>query len=352
MLFEPLTLRGLTIRNRIWLSPMCTYSARNGVPNDWHLMHYGARAAGGFGLLIAEATGILPEGRITSACLGLWNDEQTAGFKRIVDFCHSQGAAFGVQLQHAGRKAGSNPPFEDDSDQGIEGGGWSTIAPSACAFEGMATPAELSVAQIGELVAAFAASAQRAVAAGMDFVEIHGAHGYLVHQFYSPLSNHRTDSYGGIFENRVRFLLEVVDAVRNVIPETMPLFVRISATDWSSEGWTLEDSVRLAPLLTARGVDVVDTSTGGNQIVPIPLEPGYQVPHAAAIRAAGITTSAVGLITEPAYAESILQAQKADAICLGRVALREPTWPLRAAHELGLAPKQAPYPPQWASGAW
>jgi 2,4-dienoyl-CoA reductase-like NADH-dependent reductase (Old Yellow Enzyme family) len=354
-LFDPLTLRGVTIPNRLFLSPMCQYmcEARDGVPTDWHLVHLGARAAGGFGLLVAEATAVVPEGRISPEDCGLWNDAQRDAWARIVAFCHEQGALMGVQLAHAGRKAstykghpgrheGSVPPSE---------GGWTPVAPSAVAFPGLATPTELTPDEIAGVVGAFAAAAVRADQAGFDVVEIHGAHGYLLNEFLSPLSNRRADGYGGDFAGRVRLLLEVVDAVREVWPESKPLFVRLSASEWVDDGWTPDDTVRLSGLLVEHGVDLVDVSSGGNILARIPLAPGYQVPFARAVRAAGVPTAAVGLITEPAQAQAILDDGSADAIMLGRVALREPAWPARAAAELG-DPELARYPDAYARGRW
>jgi 2,4-dienoyl-CoA reductase-like NADH-dependent reductase (Old Yellow Enzyme family) len=352
-LFEPLTLRSLTVRNRIWLAPMCQYSSTDGLPGDWHLVHLGARATGGFGLVLTEASAVLPEGRISPQDAGIWNDEQAKAWSRIVDFVHAQGAAIGVQFAHAGRKASTYRPWADESGSVPPGeGGWATVAPSAVAFEGYAEPAALSTDEIAAVVTAFAEATTRAVAAGFDTVEIHAAHGYLLHQFLSPLSNHRDDEYGGPFEHRARFLLETVDAVRAALPETAPLLVRISGTDWVEGGWDLEQSTRLASLLRDRGVDLVDVSSGGNAAASIPVGPGYQVPLAAGVREAGLPTGAVGLITEPEQAEKILANGEADVVLLARAALRESAWPLRAAHELGVATDEAPWPDQYRRAYW
>jgi 2,4-dienoyl-CoA reductase-like NADH-dependent reductase (Old Yellow Enzyme family) len=336
-LFTPITLRRTTVRNRVWVAPMCQYSAVDGVPNDWHLVHLGSFARGGAGLVLTEATAVLPEGRISPEDTGLWNDEQQRAWSRIVDFVHGQGATAGIQLAHAGRKASTFSPFTGRGSVPEEDGGWQTVAPSAVAFPGYREPRELTEQEIADVVAAFAASARRALAAGFDVLEIHAAHGYLLHEFLSPLSNTREDRYGGSFENRVRLLLEVVHAVRAAAPEDTPLLVRISATDWVEGGWDDDQSVRLAGLLREAGVDLVDTSTGGNAPAEIPLEPGYQVRFARRIRQeAGIPTGAVGLITEPKQAEEVVADGSADVVLLARALLRDPHWPLRAAHELGV----------------
>jgi 2,4-dienoyl-CoA reductase-like NADH-dependent reductase (Old Yellow Enzyme family) len=352
-LFEPITLRSLTVRNRVWLAPMCQYSATDGVPHDWHLVHLGARATGGFGLVLTEAAAVVPEGRITPEDAGIWNDEQKVAWTRIVEFVHSQGAAIGVQLAHAGRKASTYRPWAESEGSVPETkGGWQTRAPSAVPFPGYAEPAELSPEEIAEVVRAFAEATTRAVEAGFDTVEVHAAHGYLLHQFLSPLSNHREDEYGGSFDNRVRLVLETVDAVRAALPDTAPLLVRISGTDWIQGGWDLEQSTRLGALLKARGVDLVDVSSGGNAPAAIPVEPGYQVPLAAGVREAGLPTGAVGLITEPEQAEKIVANGEADVVLLARASLRESAWPLRAAHELGVAPDEAPWPDQYTRAHW
>jgi 2,4-dienoyl-CoA reductase-like NADH-dependent reductase (Old Yellow Enzyme family) len=356
-LFTPLTLRELTIPNRVWLAPMCQYSvlAEDGVPTDWHLVHLGSRAQGGFGLIITEATAVVPEGRISPQDTGLWNDEQRDAWSPIVDFVHEQGAAIGIQLAHAGRKGSTYRSFPGEPSGSVpEGdGGWATVGPTEDAFAGYADPQAMTTADLEATVAAFAEAARRSDEAGFDVVEIHGAHGYLVHQFLSPLSNHRTDGYGGGFEGRTRLLLEIVDAVRAVWPVGRPLFVRLSATDWVEGGWDTDDSIRLSALLKERGVDLVDVSTGGNVVTEIPVGPGYQVPFAQAIRTgARIPTGAVGMITSPQQAEDVLAAGEADAVLLARAALREPSWPLRAAAELGLDWRQAPYPLPYTRGAW
>lgn len=336
LLFSPIQLRDLTLRNRAWVSPMCQYSSVDGLPNDWHLVHLGGFAKGGAGLVMTEATAVVPEGRISPADAGLWNDEQQAAWAPVVDFIHSQGAAAAVQLAHAGRKASTRIPWEGRGVVSEEEGGWDVVGPSPVAYPEMKVPHELSTAEVSEIVEAFGDSAERAVAAGFDVIEIHGAHGYLLQEFLSPLSNQRTDEYGGSLAGRARFLLEVVTAVRGRIPAGMPLLVRISGSDWHDEGWTVDDSVELAPLLAEAGVDLVDVSSGGNARVQIPLEPGYQVPFAHAVRAkTGVATGAVGLITEPVQAEEILTDGSADVVFLGRVLLREPHWPLLAAHALG-----------------
>jgi 2,4-dienoyl-CoA reductase-like NADH-dependent reductase (Old Yellow Enzyme family) len=337
-LFDPITLRSLTIRNRVWLPPMCTYQAlaQDGVPTDWHLVHYGARAAGGFGLVIAEATAVLPNGRITPNCCGLWNDAQRDAWAPTVAFAHQRGAAMGVQLAHAGRKGSTWWDFSGHT--GVvapQDGGWQNDAPSAVAFPGYAVPRELTLDGIAAVTSAWADAARRADEAGFDVIEIHAAHGYLLFEFLSPLSNLRTDLYGGDFAGRTRLLLEVCDAVRAVWPASKPLVVRISATEWRDDGWSVEDTCMLAPLLAAHGVDLIDVSSGGNVLADIPFGPGYQVPLASKVRAAGVPVSAVGLITEPHQAQQVLDDNSADVVEIGRAALRQPSWPLWAAHELG-----------------
>ncbi|EON31900.1 NADH:flavin oxidoreductase [Gordonia terrae C-6] len=355
-LFEPLTIRDVDIPNRIWLAPMCQYScfAGDGVPTDWHLTHLGARAAGGFGLILTEAAAVVPEGRISAHDAGLWNDDQATAWRRIVDFVHSQGSVIGTQLAHAGRKASTYAPFDDRSGSiPLDDGGWTTFGPSDVAFEGLPAPVAMTTEQIAAVVDAFAAAARRADDAGFDVVEIHAAHGYLLHQFLSPFSNRRTDAYGGDFEGRIRLTLEVVDAVRAVWPSSKPLFIRVSGTEWTEGGWDVEESARLAERLAGRGVDLVDVSSGGNVLADIPVGPGYQVDLARSIhRQSGVPTAAVGLITEPDQAEKIAGDDDITAVFFGRVALREPSWPLRAAHELGIERRQAPYPPQYQRGSW
>ncbi|SDQ84601.1 2,4-dienoyl-CoA reductase [Curtobacterium sp. UNCCL20] len=339
-LFEPITIRDLTVRNRIWVSPMCQYSveAQDGVPTPWHLVHLGGFAKGGAGAVVVEATGVVPEGRISPQDLGLWNDEQRDAFRPIVDFIHSQGAAAGVQLAHAGRKASTFRPWEDHGSVPADQGGWGTVAPSPVAFDGYAEPRELATEDIRVVALAFAAAARRSVEAGFDLVEIHAAHGYLLHQFLSPLSNHRTDSYGGSLENRARALLEVVDAVRAEVGEGFPVVVRFSATDWVEDGLTLDETTQVARWAAEHGADLADVSTGGNVAsAPIPVGPGYQVPFAAAIkRDAGIGTIAVGMISEAFQAEQIVATGQADVVMVGREFLRDPGFPLRAAVELGV----------------
>ncbi|WQQ24488.1 NADH:flavin oxidoreductase/NADH oxidase [Nocardioides renjunii] len=338
-MFSPVTLRDLTLRNRVWVAPMCQYSAADGVPDEWHLVHLGSFARGGAGLVLTEATAVVPEGRISPEDTGLWNDEQQAAWSRIVDFVHAQGAAAGVQLAHAGRKASTYSGFTGERGGVPDAdGGWRPVGPSAEPFEGLRPdPEPLDAAGIARVVTAFGDAAECAVAAGFDVIELHGAHGYLLHEFLSPLSNHREDGYGGSFEGRVRLVLEVVREVRRRVPAGMPLLLRVSATDWVEGGWTADETVRLAELVREAGVDLVDTSTGGN--VPradIPVEPGYQVPFARRLRTeAGVPTGAVGLITEPKQAEEILADGSADVVLLGRELLRDPHWPLRAAYELG-----------------
>ena len=336
-LFDPITLRGTTFANRIWVSPMCQYSARDGVVGDWHMAHLGSFATGGTGLIVAEATGVVPEGRISIGCPGLYNDEQIAAWKHINDFVHTQGVKIGIQLAHAGRKAGTTLPGSDHTMATPEEGGWQAIAPSAIAFPGYPEPRELTRDEIKSLVHSFGNAAKNAVAAGFDLVEIHAAHGYLIHSFYSPLSNTRTDEYGGSYENRTRFLKEIVEEVRAAIPESMPLFVRISASDWTDGGWTIEESIQLAPELTAMGVDLIDVSSGGNVSgAAITVGPGYQLHFADAIKnSGGATTSAVGMITQAEQAEEIIASGKADAVMMAREFLRNPRWPLAAAATLG-----------------
>lgn len=347
MLFSPITLRATTIRNRVWVAPMCQFSATDGVPNDWHLVHLGSFATGGAGLVLAEATAVAPEGRIAPEDTGLWSDEQRDAWRRITAFVRSQGAVPGVQLAHAGRKASTWRPWaETRGSVSPEHGGWGTVAPSALAFDSLATPRALRIEELPGVVAAFASAARRAVEAGFGVVEVHSAHGYLLHQFLSPLSNERDDAYGGSLERRARLLLEVVRAVRAEIGDGIPLLVRLSATDWVEDGWDLDQTTAITPWLREAGVDLIDVSSGGlDPRQRITLSPGYQVPFAAHVRAAtGVPVAAVGLITEPAQAEEIVASGQADAVLLGRQLLREPRWPLRAAHELGV---ETAWPPQY-----
>jgi len=353
-LFEPLTLRGTTFAHRIWLAPMCQYSAIDGMPNDWHLMHLGARAAGGFALVLAEAAAVVPEGRITAQDVGLWSDEQAIAWARIVDFVHARGTRIGIQLAHAGRKASTQLPWSPGRGSvPVADGGWQSFGPSAEPFPGYAPPVAMTATQIAALPAAFAAAAARAETAGFDVVEIHAAHGYLLHEFLSPLSNDRTDEYGGSLENRARLVVEVVDAVRAVWPADKPVFVRFSATDWTAGGLTVDEVTQVAKELAAHGVDLVDVSSGGNVPAEIPLGPGYQVPAARAVReGSGLPVGAVGLITTAHQAEQVLVDGAADAVFLGRAALRDPMFPLRAAHELGVPVDEAGWQPQYVRGAW
>ncbi len=337
-LFTPLTIRSVTLRNRITVSPMCQYSAEGGFANDWHFVHLGSRAQGGAGLVLAEATAVLPEGRISPADLGLWKDEQIEPLLRISRFIAGQGAVAGIQLGHAGRKASTPPPWKGRFTVLPQNGGWQPIyAPSPLPFDADSmVPQALDAAGIAAITAAFAAAARRALAAGMKVVEIHSAHGYLLHQFLSPISNQRTDQYGGSFENRTRFLRETVAAVRQVWPEELPLLVRLSITDWVDHGWSLEDSLRLAPQLKELGVDLLDCSSGGTVAnAEIPVGPGYQVSFARRIRQQGVMTGAVGMIISPQQADQIIRSGDADMVLLAREFLRQPYWPLLAAHALG-----------------
>ena len=337
-LLTPLTLRSVTLRNRIVLSPMCQYSAKDGFPDDWHLVHLGARAQGGVSLILTEATAVSPEGRISPADLGLWKDEQIEPFQRIARFVASQGAVIGMQLAHAGRKASTASPWLNRVPLTPENGGWRPIyAPSAIAFDADSiVPEALDVAGIQKIIGQFQAATRRALAAEMKVLELHAAHGYLAHQFLSPISNQRTDQYGGSFENRTRFLREMVEAVRKVWPDELPLLVRISATDWVPNGWDVEQSVELARQLKPLGVDLIDCSSGGNVAnAQIPVGPGYQVPFARQIREAGIMTGAVGLITSPHQADQIIRCGDADVVLLARELLRQPYWGLLAGRALG-----------------
>jgi 2,4-dienoyl-CoA reductase-like NADH-dependent reductase (Old Yellow Enzyme family) len=339
-LFTPVRFRGLEVRNRAWISPMCQYSSVDGLPNQWHLVHLGSFARGGAGLVFTEAAAVRPEGRISPQDAGIWNDEQLAAWAGIVEFLHGQGAKAGIQLAHSGRKGSTLRPWDGRGPVADDEGGWQPVAPSPLAFPGLREdPRELTTDDIADVVDAFAAAAERSLGAGFDVLEIHAAHGYLLHEFLSPLSNERTDQYGGSFQNRVRIVLQVVDAVRSVVPQETPVLVRISATDWTEGGWTIEDSVRLAALLREHGVDLLDVSSGGNVArAAIPVGPGYQVDFAGRIRAeVGIATGAVGMITEPKQAEEILNSGAADVVLLARAVLRDPHWALRAAHELGVA---------------
>ncbi len=337
LLLSPYTLRGVTARNRIWVAPMCQYSAVDGMPGDWHLVHLGARAVGGAGVVFTEATAVSPEGRISPQDTGIWNDEQAQVWARIVAFVQAQGALAGIQLAHAGRKGSSSRPWDGRGAVAAEDGGWVPVGPTADAYPGLAEPAALDLAGIAGVREDFVAATRRALTAGFDLVEVHAAHGYLLHEFLSPLSNTRTDEYGGDLAGRMRLVLEVVEDVRAVWPEDKPLVLRISASDWVEGGWTAEDSVALAKEAAARGVDLVDCSSGGNSPdQQITLGPGYQVPFAAQVRRdAGVPTGAVGLLTHPAQAEQVLAEGSADVVLLARELLRDPHWPLRAAAALG-----------------
>lgn len=336
-LFDPLSIRTVSFPNRLAISPMCQYSATDGFANDWHLVHLGSRAVGGAGLIIMEATAVVPEGRITPADLGLWKDEQIAALSRITTFIKAQGAVPGIQLAHAGRKASCALPWKGGKQLSEEAGGWQIVAPSTVPFEeGTMLPVEMSVAAIQQLATDFASAAKRAREAGFEVVEIHAAHGYLLHEFYSPLSNFRKDAYGGSFDNRIRLLLEVVAAVQTEWPKDFPLFVRISATDWVEGGWSAADSVELASRLRTAGVDLIDCSSGGNiGHAKIPVASGYQVPFASQIRKeTGILTGAVGMITTAEEAEAIIVKGEADLVMIARESLRDPYFPLRAASQL------------------
>jgi 2,4-dienoyl-CoA reductase-like NADH-dependent reductase (Old Yellow Enzyme family) len=338
-LFDPLTIRGITFPNRVFVSPMCEYSSTDGFANDWHFVHLGSRAVGGAGLVFTEATAVTPEGRISPHDLGIWKDDHIEMVARIVRFVHEQGSVAGMQLAHAGRKASTYRPWSGVGAIGEAEGGWTNVlAPTPIAFaDNYPQPREMSLQDIAETTTAFAAAAKRAHTAGVRVIEIHAAHGYLLHEFLSPLSNHRTDAYGGAFENRTRLLREVAAAVRQVWPEALPLFTRISCTDWAAGGWDLEQSVELARQLKALGVDLIDCSSGGNvAIAKIPIGAGYQTAFAERIRAdAGMLTGAVGMITSPAQAEHIVGSGQADAVLIARELLRDPYFPLRAARELG-----------------
>jgi 2,4-dienoyl-CoA reductase-like NADH-dependent reductase (Old Yellow Enzyme family) len=354
-LFSTLSIRETVFRNRLWVAPMCQYSSdeRDGLAAPWHLVHYGALARGGAGLVIVEATAVVPEGRITAWDLGLWNDAQRDALAPIAGFAHERGAKIGIQLAHAGRKGSTYRDWSGKGTQAIADGGWQTVAPSEIAFEGYDAPRELAKEEIAVVVAAFGAAARRAVDAGFDVVEIHAAHGYLLHQFLSPLSNARTDEYGGSLENRARLLLDVVREVRNAVGPSVPVFVRFSATDWvEPDGWTLEQTVTVATWARESGVDLVDVSSGG--LIPgvrIPTGPGYQVHLATAVRdGANVPVSAVGRITDPAQAEEIVASGRADAVMVAREHLRDPHFSLRAAHALGAEVDS--WPPQYARGMW
>ena len=347
-LFTPLVLRGTTLRNRVWVSPMCQYSSVDGRPTDWHLVHLGSLARGGAGLVMTEATAVTAEGRISPGDAGIWNDDQAADYARIVAFVRSQGAVPGIQLAHAGRKGSHEPPWRGGGPVDESEGPWETVSASALPYADWPTPHALDVDEIGAQSRAWADAALRADRVGFEVLEIHAAHGYLLHGFMSPLSNRRTDRYGGSLDNRARLLVEVVTAVREVWPDHKPLFVRVSATDWVEGGLGVDEVVTVARRLASHGVDLVDVSSGGlSPRQRIATGPGYQVPFARRIRAgSGLPVAAVGLITDPAQAEQILAEGSADAVMLARALLREPTWPQRAARELGDG-EAAHWPPQY-----
>jgi 2,4-dienoyl-CoA reductase-like NADH-dependent reductase (Old Yellow Enzyme family) len=336
-LFSPIRIRSLELRNRIVTSPMCQYSGHDGFATDWHLVHLGSFAVGGAALVFTEATAVAPEGRISPGDLGIWRDEHIAFLERITTFIKAQGAIPGIQLAHAGRKASTQAPWLGNGPIQAADGGWRPLAPSAIAFkEGDLVPASLSTAEIASIVDHFQQAARRALAAGFEVIEIHGAHGYLINEFLSPLSNLRTDHYGGSFENRIRFLLEIIESIRQVWPEQLPIFLRISATDWAEGGWNENDSVALANILKTKGIDLIDCSSGGNAPhVKIPVGPLYQLPFAEKVKKeSGILTGTVGMITTAAEAESIIANGQADLVFLAREFLRDPHFPLRAAYEL------------------
>ncbi len=350
-LFDPLKLRDITLNNRVAIPPMCQYSAVDGVASDWHFVHYCSRAVGGAALMIVEATAISPQGRISLGDLGLWDDSQIAPLARISQFSRAQGCVPAIQLAHAGRKASVGLGWQAQHTLAVNSGGWQTVAPSAISFgSGYALPDELDMAGIRTIVANFVDAAQRALIAGFDTVEIHAAHGYLLHQFLSPLSNHRTDAYGGSFENRTRLVREVVEAVRRIWPDRLPLLIRLSATDWVEGGWNADETVALCQMLKDLGIDLVDVSTAG--LVPtaiIPAGPGFQTEFAARVRhEADIPTAAVGLITSPAQADHIIRSGQADLVLIGREILRNPYWPLAAAQTLG---QTASWPAQYLRAA-
>jgi len=352
-LFQPLTLRQLTLPNRIAVSPMCQYSAKGGLANDWHLVHLGSRAVGGAGLVIIEATAVTAEGRISPEDLGIWSDEHVEPLRRITRFIEAQGSVAGIQLAHAGRKASTWQPWLGrHGSVPIAAGGWTPIGPSTIAFDPEhAVPTALDEAGIGEVIQAFVRAAERALAAGFKIAEVHAAHGYLLHQFLSPLSNQRQDGYGGCFDNRIRLLLEVTEAVRAVWPQELPLFVRLSATDWVQDGWNPEETVELARRLKTLGVDLIDVSSGGTAAnAEIPVGPGYQTQFAEQVRrGADIATGTVGMITEAVQAEHVLRTGQADLILLARELLRDPYWPLHAAEDL--RESSVPWPAQYLRAA-
>jgi 2,4-dienoyl-CoA reductase-like NADH-dependent reductase (Old Yellow Enzyme family) len=352
-LFSPLKIKSLELKNRIVVSPMCEYSSIDGFANNWHLVHLGSRAVGGAALVIAEATAVSPEGRITFADLGIWKNEHITKLKEITQFIDEQGAIAGVQLAHAGRKASHTEPWNGGKQiLPTQENGWETVSASPVPFSSSEiAPLELDKAGIDKVIADFKAAAERALTAGFKVIELHGAHGYLINQFLSPISNQRTDEYGGTFEHRIRLLLEIIAAVNEVWPKEYPLFVRISASEWTEGGWTIDDSIALTKILKDKDVDLIDCSSGGNVAgARIPLKPGYQVEFAEAVkREAGILTGAVGLITDAEQANDIIQSGRADVVLLARELLRDPHFPLRAAHELGYEIK---WPNQYVRAQW
>jgi 2,4-dienoyl-CoA reductase-like NADH-dependent reductase (Old Yellow Enzyme family) len=347
-LFEPLKLRDITFRNRIGISPMCQYSSTNGLANEWHLVHLGSRAVGGAGIVFTEAAAVEARGRISPQDLGIWSDEHVEPLARVTRFVAQHGAVPGIQLAHAGRKASTRRPWDGGGQMPESEGGWRAVGPSAVAFDKLPTPIELSLDQIRQVQNAFVEATRRSLAAGFQIIELHAAHGYLAHSFYSPLSNRRADQYGGSFDNRVRFVVETAAAMRRAWPEKLPMSARLSCSDWIDGGWTIEDSIELAKRLRAEGVDVIDCSSGG--VAPgaaIAVGPGYQVPFAEAIRKhANIATAAVGLITEPAHADEVIRNGRADLVFVARQSLNDPNWPIHAA--IALRHKElAPIPSQY-----
>jgi 2,4-dienoyl-CoA reductase-like NADH-dependent reductase (Old Yellow Enzyme family) len=336
-LFSTLKIRGVEFKNRIFVSPMCQYSSKDGMPNDWHLVHLGSRAVGGAGLIIAEATAVSPEGRITPEDNGIWNNEQVEAFKKITSFIKAQNSVPGIQIAHAGRKASTYSPWKGNGKITKDNGGWEPLAPSAIMYSDIyPVPKELSQKEIHEIIEEFKNAAKRSINAGFEVIELHMAHGYLIHEFLSPISNQRKDEYGGSLENRCRFAVQIAKSVRETIPESLPLFARISSTDWVEGGWDIEQSIYLVKLLKETGVDLIDCSSGGNvHSVKIPAGPDYQVPFAEKIKKeTDILTAAVGFIIEPEQAEEIIANNKADAVLLARELLRDPYWPLHAAKKL------------------
>jgi 2,4-dienoyl-CoA reductase-like NADH-dependent reductase (Old Yellow Enzyme family) len=348
-LFSEVKVGGVTFKNRVWVSPMCQYSAVNGLIQDWHAVHYGAFITGGAGLVMVEAAAVHPDGRITEYDAGIWTDQQAQVLAEIPRFAHRFGTKAGIQIAHAGRKASTDTPWSGRGMVTVEAGGWQSVAPSPIAFEGYVAPRELTLAEIALIRADFVAAAERAMSADFDVVEIHAAHGYLLHEFFSPISNQRTDDYGGSFENRIKLLCEIASEVRLVVPRSRALFVRISATDWIAGGWSIDDSVALARELQARGVDLIDCSSGGiSTAQQIEVGPGYQVEFARKIHEeSGILTNAVGMITTGEQAEAILAYDDIAAVMIGRAMLGNPRWPIQAAADLG---DEIPWPNQYARG--